>query len=114
MKDKAFIDTNILLYAHDVSNKEKQEKSQKIIFQGLSDNTMVISTQVLAEYFVAATRKMGMSVSDVRKEIVLLGEAQISEISFSMILEAIDIRQQPRLQEARLEESLMLIRGPKW
>lgn len=48
MKDKKFfLDTNILVYAHDPSDQYKQKKYQELIFDGIKNDSAVISTQVL-------------------------------------------------------------------
>jgi predicted nucleic acid-binding protein len=55
---KVFIDTNILVYAYDTSAEKKHEIARDIIV-GLWDSGLgVVSTQVLQEFFVLATRKI--------------------------------------------------------
>jgi predicted nucleic acid-binding protein len=48
MKDKAFIDTNILVYLYSNSEMEKQGIARSLIFE--SDIDIFISTQVLGEF----------------------------------------------------------------
>ena len=58
MKDKKFfLDTNILVYAHDPSDQYKQKKYQELIFDGIKNDSAVISTQVLNEFIVTVTKK---------------------------------------------------------
>jgi predicted nucleic acid-binding protein len=55
---KIFVDTNILVYAYDTSARKKHEIARDIIV-GLWDSGLgVVSTQVLQEFFVLATRKI--------------------------------------------------------
>ncbi|HEY0868380.1 MAG TPA: PIN domain-containing protein [Fimbriimonas sp.] len=54
---RAFIDTNVLIYASDSRNSKKQEVAQRIL--GSTKYRHVISTQVLLEFFNSATRKLG-------------------------------------------------------
>ena len=92
MKGKYFLDTNILVYAHDSQNSKKKKISQGLILNGLKNANIVISTQVLSEFFVTITRKVEkpLSPSRARKEIHLLSNLEISNIGFPLILSAID------------------------
>ncbi|MGD9159835.1 MAG: PIN domain-containing protein [Desulfobacteraceae bacterium] len=58
MKDKVFVDTNILVYAHDLDAGERYEKANKLILGLWESGTAVISTQVLQEFYVTLTRKI--------------------------------------------------------
>jgi len=58
MSDRIFVDTNVLVYAHDVDAKAKHEAAKSIL-QGLwSERTGVLSMQVLQEFYVNVTRKI--------------------------------------------------------
>jgi predicted nucleic acid-binding protein len=58
MSDKIFVDTNILVYAHDLSAKDRHAKASAIIESLWETETGVISTQVLQEFYVTVTRKI--------------------------------------------------------
>ena len=58
MSDKTFIDTNILVYAHDLDNELKHSVAKKIIIDMWESKTGVLSTQVLQEFYVMLTRKI--------------------------------------------------------
>ncbi len=63
MSDKTFVDTNVLIYAHDVDAKAKHE-SAKSVLRGLwSERTGVLSMQVLQEFYVNVTRKTPHPIS---------------------------------------------------
>ena len=55
MNGKVFVDTNILVYAYDRSEVQKQRQAIKILNQLVVTRTGVISTQILAEFFVTVT-----------------------------------------------------------
>jgi predicted nucleic acid-binding protein len=58
MSDKIFVDTNILVYAHDLSAGDRHAKVSSVI-EGLWEaETGVLSTQVLQEFYVTVTRKI--------------------------------------------------------
>ena len=58
MKDRIFVDTNILVYAHDFSAGEHHAKASAVIESLWEAGTGVISTQVLQEFYVTVTRKI--------------------------------------------------------
>lgn len=58
MTDRVFIDTNILVYAHDLDAKEKQAIAAKLVTDLWKAHTGVLSTQVLQEFYVTLTRKI--------------------------------------------------------
>ena len=63
MNDRTFIDTNVLIYAHDVDAKAKHESAKRILRELWSERTGVLSTQVLQEFYVNVTRKIPNPIS---------------------------------------------------
>jgi predicted nucleic acid-binding protein len=57
MSDKHFVDTNILMYAHDISAGEKHERARALVEALWRDRTGVVSTQVLQELSVNLRKK---------------------------------------------------------
>ena len=55
---KIFLDTNVIIYAYDVSAKEKHEQARKLLVDLWDSGRGVLSTQVLQEFFVSVTRKI--------------------------------------------------------
>ena len=63
MNGKTFIDTNVLIYAHDIDAGAKHQIA-KTVLRGLwSERTGVLSIQVLQEFYVNATRKISSPLS---------------------------------------------------
>lgn len=58
MSDKYFVDTNILVYAHDFSAGVKHRRAQMLIEQLWESGHGVLSTQVLQELCVNLRRKI--------------------------------------------------------
>jgi predicted nucleic acid-binding protein len=58
MNDKTFVDTNVLIYAHDVDAKAKHEAAKRVLRELWSERTGVLSPQVLQEFYVNVTRKI--------------------------------------------------------
>ena len=65
MKDKSFLDTNVLIYCYTISEPEKQTKAQAVADL---PNT-VISTQVLKEVSNILRKKFALNWADVRSAI---------------------------------------------
>ncbi len=57
---KVFVDTNILAYAIDAHNPARRKRSQQSLRDLSKDDGGVISTQVLQEFYVVATKKLGV------------------------------------------------------
>ncbi len=55
---KIFLDTNILVYTLDSRDPAKQRKARKTLREAVDKHSPVISTQVLQEFYVAATVKL--------------------------------------------------------
>jgi predicted nucleic acid-binding protein len=91
--DKCFLDTNILVYAFDVSAGQKHEVAKRIVIDLWNTKDGILSTQVLQEFFVSVTRKIpkpmdaGLAreiVSDFLKWHIVINDE-------NSLLEAIDI-----------------------
>src|SRR5215471_7311215 len=63
MNDKTFVDTNILIYAHDTDAKGKHDKARNVLRELWSERNGVLSTQVLQEFYVNVTRKIPRPLS---------------------------------------------------
>ena len=71
MSDKTFVDTNVLIYAHDVDAKAKHEAAKMVLHELWSERTGVLSMQVLQEFYVNVTRKIASPLSkDVARAVV--------------------------------------------
>lgn len=65
MKDKIFLDTNILVYSYSVADLQKQTIARKLI----AENNSFISTQVLQELSNTVTKKFKFSFAHATKAI---------------------------------------------
>jgi predicted nucleic acid-binding protein len=53
-----FVDTNVLVYAHDVAAGRKRERAVALLEKLVTEAAGAVSIQVLQEFFVSATRKL--------------------------------------------------------
>jgi predicted nucleic acid-binding protein len=69
MSDKCFVDTNILVYAHDLGTGAKHERALKLIENLWRSEAGVLSTQVLQELCINLRRKAArpLSVEETRR-----------------------------------------------
>jgi len=58
MTAKTFVDTNVLIYAHDIDAGRKHDIAKRVLRELWADRAGVLSTQVLQEFYVNATRKI--------------------------------------------------------
>lgn len=91
MAVRSFFDTNILIYADDASAPEKKRRSLALIAEHRRAGTGVVSLQILQEYFVAATRKLGVDPRIARRKVELLAEFDVVAANVTDVLAASDL-----------------------
>jgi len=91
MSDRVFIDTNVLVYAYDRSEPEKQQLALETLDRLVSARTGVISPQVMSEFFVTVTRKIAspLSVADAYQRLAnYLQIWSVTDLTGMIVLEA--------------------------
>lgn len=58
MKERVFLDTNVLVYLFDADNPAKQRSVQDLLSSRELREQLILSTQVLQEFYVSVTRKL--------------------------------------------------------
>jgi predicted nucleic acid-binding protein len=91
MPARSFFDTNVLIYADDKAAPTKQRKALDLVAEHRRARTGVVSLQVLQEYFVAVTRKLGVDAAIARRKVELIAEFDVASPDVSDILAAIDL-----------------------
>lgn len=72
MSDELFFDTNILVYAYDVSEIEKQKKCASLMEKVFEGKTIgIVSNQVLGELFKGLTENIEMPLSLENAELII-------------------------------------------
>ena len=90
MMSKVFVDTNILVYSLDQSDSGKQKKCRECIKILSEENNGVISTQVMQEFYVASTLKLGADPLIVKDILRSLERFETVVVTPELIREAID------------------------
>jgi len=90
MKNKFFIDTNILIYSLDKFDKSKRKKARALLKDITRNDSGVISTQVLQEFYVAATKKLNADPLMIKEIISSFEKFEVVQITVEMIKDSID------------------------
>jgi predicted nucleic acid-binding protein len=91
MPDRSFLDTNVLVYTDDGNADEKKAAALDLFARLRRKRTGVVSTQVLQEYFVASTRKLGVASDTARRKVQLFSRLEVVVIDTKQIVGAIDL-----------------------
>jgi predicted nucleic acid-binding protein len=97
MNRPAFFDTNIFLYADDTSAPTKQARAIQLITEYRRSDLLVVSIQVLQEYFAAATRKLGVDPETAQRKVELLARARVVRFVESDVIAAIELHRLNRI-----------------
>jgi predicted nucleic acid-binding protein len=92
-----FIDTNVLIYAHDGGAGKKHERSVELITRLYEDGSGALSVQVLAEFYAAATRKLAMKSEEAEASIEDLGSWTIHRPGHTDLLRAARLHRRYKL-----------------
>ena len=88
---KAFLDTNILLYSLEADQPVKRRKARALLRRLAESLTPVISTQILQEFYVAGTTKLGVEPLVAKSLLRSFENMEIVQIDPNLIREAVDI-----------------------
>lgn len=97
MSSFAFFDTNVLVYADDAASQEKQDRAIGLFAEHLRQGTAVVSMQVLQEYFVAVTRKLGLAAEMAQRKVEIIARARIVRFSEDDVIAAIELHRLTRI-----------------
>jgi len=98
MSDKTFIDTNVLMYAHDVSAGAKHQIAETVLRELWSERAGVLSVQVLQEFYVNVTRKIPVPLSkEAARQVVSNYEIWCTETTSAEVSAAFRIEDESRI-----------------
>ncbi|OGQ22219.1 MAG: hypothetical protein A2138_08585 [Deltaproteobacteria bacterium RBG_16_71_12] len=92
MTERIFLDTNVLVYADDADARDKRVRAQQRLTAVLTAGAAVVSTQVLQEYYVIATRKLRLPPDVARLRVETLARLDVVVIRPEHVLAAIDLQ----------------------
>ena len=97
-KVESFLDTNVLVYAYDSSEKDKHECAKRLLSEIYSKRRrVVLSTQTLSEFFTTVTKKIANPLplekaQGIIQDIVDFEQFRKVSISPQTVLDAIEIQ----------------------
>ena len=99
MSDRTFFDTNVLVYLFDADAPTKRKRARELLEKHGPAGEAVLSTQVLQEFYVTVTRKLGkpLPADDAETAVTTLAEMPLVGIDGAMILAAIGRSRRDRL-----------------
>jgi predicted nucleic acid-binding protein len=99
MSRRAFVDTNVLVYCYDADEPAKRARALALIDSESSDVDLVLSTQVLQEFYVTVIRKLArpLSEADAEQAVRQLARLPVVQLDTPMLLRAIEISRQHQL-----------------
>lgn len=99
MNDVAFVDTNILVYAHDRDAGSKRDRSVRLLEELWESGSGRLSVQVLQEFYVSVTRKIATPVArSLAREVIGSYGAWVREATTpEIVLRAVEISELAQL-----------------
>jgi len=97
MNRLAFFDTNIFIYADDDAAPAKQARAIQLITDYRRAGLLVVSIQVLQEYFAAATRELGVDPETAQQKVQLLARARVVRVVEGDVIAAIELHRLTRI-----------------
>ena len=105
MSARSFLDTNVLVYTDDADSPAKKRQALELYADCRRQKRGVVSMQVLQEYFVTVTRKLGVDVAVARRKTELFGVLDLVSPSLDDVLAAIDLH---RLHQLSFWDALIV------
>ncbi len=92
MTGSAFLDTNVVVYAFDDDEPEKQERARAVL-DAPATEVLVLSAQVLAEFYVTVTRKLArpLAPASAREAVAALSELPVVSADADLVLAGIEV-----------------------
>ena len=92
-----FLDANILVYAHSSNAGAKQAVAAELILRLIETRTAAISIQVLAEFYWAATRKLGLTSLQAEEILDDFGSVTIHRPSHGDLMRSAGLQRRHRI-----------------
>jgi predicted nucleic acid-binding protein len=94
---KAFFDTNVLLYIYSQADRKKQSRARELFQEHAQNGSLLLSTQVVQEFYAAGSRKMGIPRRALRDAVAALLELPLVVINAPQIAFAIEMEERHRI-----------------
>jgi predicted nucleic acid-binding protein len=92
-----FVDTNILVYAHEGGAGVKHDQAVELIARLFDEQAGAVSIQVLSEFYVTATKKLGMKSEEAEEAIADLGSWTIHRPGHGDVVRACSLHRRHKI-----------------
>ena len=94
---RAFVDTNVFVYLYSSDDPAKRDVARDLLLN--ADMDLVLSAQVLNEFYVTVTRKITspLSPGDARDAVGSLAELEVAPVTRNLVVDALDAGQRYQL-----------------
>jgi predicted nucleic acid-binding protein len=99
MTSRSFVDTNVAVYAVDFDERERAKQQIAAGLLAEDPDQLVVSTQVLQEYYVAVTRKLAkpMTEDQATASVRSLARLAVVGIDRPLVLSAVDASREAQI-----------------
>ena len=97
MPGRAFVDTNVLVYAVDEADPAKRDRARAVLADSAAQ--LVLSSQVLSEFYVVATRKLEAPLSepDAAEAVRALARLPVVVADAELVMAAVALSRQAQI-----------------
>ena len=81
---RSFVDTNVLVYTVDEAEPAKRDRAREVL-AALAPGDFVVSTQVLAEFYVVVTRKLALREADAAAAVEELSRLRVVPLEARLV-----------------------------
>jgi predicted nucleic acid-binding protein len=92
-----FVDTNVFVYAHESGAGAKHQQAVELLARLFEEQSGAVSIQVLTEFYVTATKKLGMKSREAEETISDLGSWTIHRPNHADVLRACKMHRDHKL-----------------
>ena len=97
MPSLVFFDSNVLVYADDLSAGAKCDTARVLLRKHFGDGTAVVSLQVLQEYYAVATGKLEVPAERAQQRVQVLAEGRVVCFEAKDVIASIELHRLTRI-----------------
>ena len=94
---RVFFDTNVLLYMYGGTDVDKRTRAKELFRQYAGSGLMLLSTQIVQEFYAAGSRKLGMARRELRSVTMALMDCPLVTVDGSHIASAMQSSEQYKI-----------------
>ena len=89
----SFFDTNVLLYMYNEADARKQTRARELFLEHTGNGRLMLSTQVVQEFYEVGSRKLGLPRPVLRAAVSLLLDLPIVTVTPVHVMTAIELEE---------------------